>query len=67
MADARYLTFLGKGPGQIAHWEHWSCPDAETGRMSGGYMMCIGNHISWNVPPEAIKRYLDLSRALARR
>ena len=33
----------------------------ETGRMSGGYMMCIGNHIPWNVPPQAIKRYLDLS------
>ena len=33
----------------------------ETGRMSGGYMMCIGNHIPWNVPGEAIKRYFDLS------
>jgi len=22
----------------------------ETGRMSGGYFMCIGNHIPWNVP-----------------
>ena len=40
---------------------------AETGRLSGGYMMCIGNHIPWNVPPEAIKRYLDLSQALATR
>ena len=39
----------------------------ETGRLSGGYMMCIGNHIPWNVPPEAIKRYLDLSQALATR
>ncbi len=39
----------------------------ETGRMSGGYMMCIGNHIPWNVPPEAIKRYLDLSQELAHR
>lgn len=37
----------------------------ETGRMTGGYFMCIGNHIPWNVPPEAIKRYLDLSRELA--
>jgi hypothetical protein len=33
----------------------------ETGRMSRGYMMCIGNHIPWNVPPEAIKLYLDTS------
>jgi hypothetical protein len=39
----------------------------ETGRMSGGYMMCIGNHIPFNVPPEAVKRYLDLSAALAYR
>jgi hypothetical protein len=40
---------------------------AETGRMSGGYMMCIGNHLPFNVPGEAIQRYLDLSRELARR
>ncbi len=39
----------------------------ETGRMSRGYMMCIGNHIPWNVPPEAIKRYLDLSAERAYR
>jgi uroporphyrinogen-III decarboxylase len=39
----------------------------ETGRMSGGYMMCIGNHIPWNVPGEAVKRYLDLSAELAYR
>ena len=40
---------------------------AETGRMSQGYMMCIGNHIPWNVPPAAIKLYLDLSAELATR
>jgi hypothetical protein len=39
----------------------------ETGRMSGGYMMCIGNHIPWNVPPQAIQRYLELSNELALR
>lgn len=39
----------------------------ETAKMSGGYMMCIGNHIPWNVPPDAIKRYLDLSAELAYR
>lgn len=39
----------------------------ETSRMSGGYMMCIGNHIPWNVTPEGIKRYLDLSAELAHR
>ena len=38
-----------------------------TGRASGGYFMCIGNHIPWNVPSEAIRRYLDLSEKLARR
>ena len=37
----------------------------ETGRMSGGYMMCIGNHIPWNVSPEGVKLYLDLSAELA--
>jgi len=39
----------------------------ETGRMSDGYMMCIGNHIPWNVPPPAIKLYLDLSAERAHR
>ena len=39
----------------------------ETGKMSGGYMMCIGNHIPFNVPPPAIKLYLDLSNELAYR
>jgi len=33
----------------------------ETAKLTGGYFMCIGNHIPWNTPPEAIKLYLDLS------
>lgn len=33
----------------------------ETSTMTGGYMMCIGNHIPFNVEPEGIKRYLDLA------
>lgn len=37
----------------------------ETAKMTGGYMMCVGNHIPWNVNPEGIKRYLDLSAELA--
>ena len=37
----------------------------ETSRMTGGYVMCVGNHIPWNVTPEGIKRYLDLSAELA--
>jgi hypothetical protein len=36
-----------------------------TARLTGGYMMCVGNHIPWNVSPEGIKRYLDLSAELA--
>lgn len=30
-----------------------------TAQLTGGYVMCIGNHIPWNVPPPAIQRYLD--------
>jgi len=39
----------------------------ETAKMSGGYMMCIGNHIPYNVPPEAVKLYFDLSAELGSR
>ena len=39
----------------------------ETAGMSGGYMMCVGNHIPFNVPPEAVKLYLDLSAELGYR
>lgn len=39
----------------------------ETAHMTGGYMMCIGNHIPWNTSPEGIKRYLDLSAEMAHR
>lgn len=39
----------------------------ETADMTGGYMMSIGNHIPWNVPPEAIKTYLEISGELAYR
>jgi len=38
---------------------------AETGKMCGGYFMCIGNHIPWNVPGENIKYYLDYSDQIA--
>jgi len=37
----------------------------ETARLTGGYMMCIGNHLPWTLPPPAIKLYLDLCRDLA--
>ncbi len=39
----------------------------ETAKMTGGYMMCIGNHIPWNVTPEGIKRYLERSAEWAHR
>jgi len=39
----------------------------ETANMTGGYMMCIGNHIPWNIPPPAIQLYLDLSAEMAHR
>jgi hypothetical protein len=39
----------------------------QTSRMSGGYMMCVGNHIPFNVPPQAVKLYLDLSAELGHR
>ena len=26
----KYLAFMGRWPIHIPHWEHWSCPDAET-------------------------------------
>jgi len=38
-----------------------------TARLTGGYMMCVGNHIPWNIPGEAVKRYIECSRKLARR
>ena len=37
----------------------------ETAQLTGGYVMCVGNHLPWNVPPVAIRRYLDLSARLA--
>jgi uroporphyrinogen-III decarboxylase len=39
----------------------------ETSRMTGGYMMRIGNEFTWNTPVEAVKLYLDLCREKAHR
>ena len=39
----------------------------ETSKMTGGYMMGIGNHIPWNTSPEGLKLYLDLCHELAHR
>ena len=35
MGDPRYDSYMGHGPKQIPHWEHWSCPDAETYLTAG--------------------------------
>jgi len=37
----------------------------DTARTCGGYYMCVGNHIPWNVPAEAVKLYFDLCAELA--
>lgn len=39
----------------------------DTAKLTGGYMMCIGNHIPWNVPAQSIKAYLDYSAEYALR
>jgi len=39
----------------------------QTARLTGGYMMCLGNHLPWNLPPQAVKLYLDLCNDLAHR
>ncbi len=33
----------------------------ELGKRQPGYFMCIGNHIPWNVPAEAVKWYFEFS------
>jgi len=33
----------------------------ELGRRYAGYFMCVGNHIPWNVPAEAIQWYFEFS------
>ena len=60
--DNRVLT--RNDPGEIRRMVESM---VETAKMTGGYMMCIGNHIPWNVHPEGIKWYLDLSAELAHR
>jgi len=37
----------------------------DTGRHVAGYLMSIGNHIPWNLPPEAMRTYLDASQEQA--
>lgn len=57
----------GEGDNRVLYGNQPEAIDAmvrrmvETAHLSGGYLMCIGNHIPWNVPPPAIQRYLDRS------
>ena len=62
MGEGDNRVLMRNQPGEI---EAMVRSMAETGNMSRGYTMCIGNHIPWNVPGEAVKRYLDLSEKLA--
>jgi uroporphyrinogen-III decarboxylase len=71
--EGENLTLVGEGDNRIltrndpAEIRRMVESMVETAQMTGGYMMCIGNHIPWNVTPEGIKRYLDLSAELAHR
>jgi len=40
---------------------------AQTAQMCDGYILCVGNHIPWNVPGEAAKHYLDACREYVHR
>ena len=31
----------------------------DTSRLTGGYIMRVGNHIPWDIPPDAVKYYFD--------
>jgi len=58
--DNRVL--MRNDPAEIRHMVETM---VETAKMSDGYMMCIGNHIPFNVPGEAVRTYLDLAAELA--
>jgi len=32
---------------------------AEVGRDMPGYFFCVGNHLTWDLPPEGVKAYFD--------
>ena len=58
--DNRILTRNDRG-----EIEAMVCRMVETAKISAGYFMCVGNHIPWNVPAQAVKLYFDLSKELA--
>jgi len=71
--EGEHLFLAGEGDNRILHRGHADEIRAmvrsmvETAKMTGGYMMCIGNHIPWNVSPEGIKLYLDYAAEVAHR
>ncbi|MHC4983551.1 MAG: uroporphyrinogen decarboxylase family protein [Planctomycetota bacterium] len=71
--EGRNLFLAGEGDNRILTRNDGDEIDAmvkamvATAHMTGGYMMCIGNHIPWNVTPQGIKRYLDRSAQWAHR
>ena len=32
-----------------------------------GYFFCVGNHIPWNVPAEAVKHYFEAAEGFGKR
>ena len=36
------------------------------GKAYPGFFLCVGNHIPWDIPPAAIKLYLDYAAKAAR-
>jgi hypothetical protein len=54
-------------PNDRAQIEAMVCSMVETAQMCGGYVMCVGNHIPWNIPAEAVETYFRLSAELAHR
>jgi hypothetical protein len=74
MARRRHDCFLaGEGDNRVLMRDNPAEIDAmvhqmlDTAQLTGGYMMCVGYHIPWNVPPLAMVQYLDLSAELAGR
>jgi hypothetical protein len=71
--EGKNLFLAGEGDNRILTRNNADEIDAmvrsmiHTAGMTGGYMMCIGNHIPWNVTPEGIKRYFDRSAEWAHR
>ncbi len=68
--EGRHLFLAGEGDNRVlmrndpAEIKAMVESMVETSKMTNGYMMCVGNHIPFNVSPEGIKRYLEYSAEL---